>query len=313
MTRRRIFHLVLVFLLAVSNLVITAAAPRPSHPRIVALLSTDAAGYREHLERFQDRISAPVEAVVLPADREALAGRLQADPPDLILALGGSAAGWAAKLDPPLPVVFSMVYEPAAEGLPAGPRQCGLALKVSPATTLKALQALRPGERKLRLGALHDQKADGRELAELEGALQTAGYSLIVQEVPAAGQLGESLQSLLPRIDVLWILFEPSLIPGEEELRENVLRPSMDAKVAVIGLSDGHVQIGALMAVSVDFRREGEHAARLAERVLAGEAPAKIGIEPPENVIWSLNLNVAREIGWEVPPLARKRFERIYP
>jgi ABC-type uncharacterized transport system substrate-binding protein len=57
---------------------------------------------------------------------------------------------------------------------------------------------------------------------------------------------------------------------------------------------------------------EGDHAARLAKEVLEGKSPQEIGVQPPENLIWSLNLKVAREIGWEIPPLTRKRFERVY-
>jgi ABC-type uncharacterized transport system substrate-binding protein len=175
------------------------------------------------------------------------------------------------------------------------------------------LEALRPGPNThLRFGALHDPKAGRRELDELERTLQSRNYSLVVKEVSASGQLDKSLEDMLGHIDVLWILFEPSLIPDEDVFRDHVLRPAVDAGVAVVGLSDPHVQKGALLAVSADFQREGEHAANLAQRVLAGESPQKIGVEPPEYVIWSLNLNVAREIGWEVPPLVRKRFERIY-
>lgn len=280
--------------------------------RVLAVLSTQAAPYRQHLERFQDGLSVEVESVTLPPEPEKLSRRLEKEPPDLILALGSSAAGFVSGLNLSTPLVFSMVYDPLGDGLPAGPNQCGLALQIPPEARLKALQALRPGVNKIRVGVLHNPQSDSRELEALKQILKKHNYPLVVKEVAGPDQLHESLQAILPQIDVLWILFEPSLIPDEDVLRDYVLRPAVDAKVAVIGLSDPHVQKGALMAVSVDFAREGEHAARLAERVLTGESPQKIGVEPPEYIIWSLNLNVAREIGWEVPPLVRKRFERVY-
>jgi putative tryptophan/tyrosine transport system substrate-binding protein len=301
-------------LLTVCFLAFDDGAVAQDKPRIVALLSADRASYREHLAKFEERLSADVTTFILPADPAELTPKIEAASPALLLALGTPAAKYAASLGPTTPVVFAMIYDPAAAGLPSGPNQCGTRLRVPMEQAAEALAALRPGgKNKLTIGVLHDPVADASELDELRPAIAARGWPLVVEEAPSPDRLKPALAKLLPRIDVLWIVMEPSLIPLDQDaLREKLLRPAMDAKVAVVGVSDWQVEKGALLAVSVDYAREGAHTAKLAARVLKGEAPAKIGVEGPENVDWSLNLKVAAELGWEVPPLTRKRFEKVH-
>lgn len=276
-------------------------------------MSSDRTSYREHLERFRERLPAEITVIALPLEDTELRAKVKDSSPELILALGPTAAKSAAKLGPDTPVVFAMVYDPEGDGLPSAPNQCGARLRVPMSDVAEALAVLRPaGKTKLRIGALHDPAAGRRELDDLEAALGTEHYQLIVAPVDSPDKFSAALAALLPKVDVLWVLMEPSLIPKDEDsLREKVLRPAMDAKVAVVGVTDWQVQKGALLAVSADYLQEGDHTARIAARVLKGDPPAKIGVEGPENVIWSLNLKVAAELGWEVPPLTRKRFERV--
>jgi putative ABC transport system substrate-binding protein len=300
-----------LIVLIVAGMVAVSASPQPNN-RITAILSTNAASYQEHLGRFQSHFPKEVKVVTLPRDTACLEKKLKQEPPGLIIALGGAAAIFATHIESPSPVLFTMVYNPEKHGLAAGPSLCGVSLKVSPKKVLKALEAVWPKVKpRIRVGALHMKGNESRELESLDHALKDRGHTLVLREVSSPEQIEDALKSMLPEVDVLWLLAEPELIPDEHYL-DLVLGQALDYKVAVLGLSDAHVQLGALLAVSVDYHMEGDHAARLAKEVLEGKSPQEIGVQPPENLIWSLNLKVAREIGWEIPPLTRKRFERVY-
>jgi ABC-type uncharacterized transport system substrate-binding protein len=282
-------------------------------PRVTAILSTEAAPYREHMERFRSRFPGKVDTLVLPSDTTELIQSLRKDPPQLILALGSRSAQFAAGLDTKAPVLFSMVYDPEMTGIKAGPGVCGISLKVPHEAVLSALEAVAPlSKPRLRVGVLHLPEQGRKEVESLKWALKSRGHTLVVHELSSPEDLPRTLNILLPRIDVLWILAEPSLIPDEDYL-QLVLSQALNYKVAVVGLSDAHVRLGALVSASVDYKSEADHAYRLAMEILEGKPTDKIGIQPPQNVIWSLNMKVANEIGWEVSFMTRKRFERVYP
>jgi putative ABC transport system substrate-binding protein len=298
-----------------SALLIAAAVmvAAPAGPRVIALLSSDSPPYREHLAGFKDHFPRGVEVWTLSGDTSALRRRLERQGPGLLLAVGGEAAVFIARGAFRFPAVYTMVYDPARHGLAAGPRACGAYLKVAPSKTLEALESVWPGGgRKIRFGALHLAGAPEDELDAVRAALLAHGHTLRVVEVSGPSQIGKGLKELDGAIDAYWLLAEPGLVPDQQYL-ELIFGTMMDRKVAVVGLSDAHVKLGALLSVSVDYRLEGAHAARLAEEALAGKPMQQIGLQGPENLIWSVNLDVAREIGWEIAPLTRKRFERVYP
>jgi len=289
-----------------------SAAP-PKKPRVVAILSTNAKHYQDHLDRFKLRFSGKVEKEILPKSTARLERKLKKNPPDLILALGSSAARFAKDAGLSSPVLFSMVYDPEKHGLAAGGSVCGIAMKVSPEKTLDALEAVWPGPApKIRVGALSLKGAEDSELDSIRRALEDRGHSLVVQNLSSPDELEAALDRLLPGVDALWLLMAPELISNQQNL-DLLLERAMDRKVAVVGISDHHARIGALLAVSADYYLEGDHAARLAKKIIQGADPEDVGVRPPENIIWSLNLKVAKEIGWEIPAMNRKRFEKVYP
>ena len=307
-------RILVAFLLAgLAGLGPAAVAQAPARPRVLALVSSSAPYYLEHLTAFERSFPGTVERLPVAAGESAVAERLAAGKPTLILAVGGSAAKLAEKISPRPPVLFTMIYDPAAYGLQAGPNRCGLGLEVDPGQRLQALQALKPGAAGLRIGVLHSPAADGRELARVDAAVRAAGYTLTVKEVGDPGALDASLRELLPKIDVLWLLAEPEVVPDEDALRL-LLRRALDRKVMVAGISEAHVRAGALFAVSADTRAEGVRAAGLAAEIIGGRSPETVGVLPPAHVVWSVNTKVAAELGLDLAPVPTlKRFQRVYP
>jgi len=298
--------------LVLTCLISVQAGTEPA-PRVFAILSSNAAPYREHLDKFEASFNGRVKRVVLPEKTGRLTRKLTNDPPDLILALGGKAARYAADSGAPAPIMFTMVYDPDEYGLAGEPSLCGLTLKAPLETTMQALETVRPRNKpRLKVGVLHNPENGDDEIGPLRRLLSKRGHALTVKELSSPDELEDALGSLLPKVDALWLLAEPDLMPDASYIRL-ALNRALDRKVAVIGVSDQHVRSGALLAVSVDYRMEGAHAAKIAERVLAGEEPEDIGILEPQNLIWSINLKVADEIGWKVSPMARKKFERVHP
>jgi len=303
--------LLLIILLA--QILILPAAARTGDRRVTAILSSNGQPYREHVQGFSARFNGKVDVEVIDSDTSALAASLKRDPPDLVLAIGSSAARFAARSRTSAPVFFTMVYSPERNGLIGKDNVCGISLRVPPDKTLEALLAIKPRSIKsLRVGSLYSKSRGGNEVSDIEAAVTAHGHRFVRREVVSAKEVGPALKSLLKEIDALWLVADPVVLPGPDFLKV-VLNKALDAKVAVVGLSDAHVEMGALVSVSVDYRLEGETAARIASEIVSGKDISDVGVLPPQNLIWSLNRKVAKAIGWPVTRMTRQRFERVYP
>ncbi|HUT55949.1 MAG TPA: ABC transporter substrate binding protein [bacterium] len=298
-------------------LILTAAVlsfPGPIIPgprRALCILTSNAPPYRENLDGIKARFEGKIDVAVMDADTARLAASIASDPPGLIFAIGSSAAEFAARRGQA--VLFSMVYYPERHGLTGRENVAGLSLRVPPGKVVEALEAVRPrGKEKLRVGVLYPAGRDDAELKAIIAALSRYGHVAVPRLVAAGQDPGPAFLALLQEIDALWLVADPAVLPGPDFLK-SMLNKALDKKVAVIGLSDAHVRTGALLAVSVDYRLEGETAARLGAEIIVGKSPSSIGILAPQNLAWSLNTKVAEEIGWQVPRPARQRFERVYP
>lgn len=238
---------------------------------------------------------------------------LKSDPPDLVFAIGSSAAEFAAGYGTKAPVLFTMVYYPKRHGLAGRDNVFGISLRVPPQKTLEALESVKPRSIKsLRVGVLYPKDRDKDELSAIKAAVGARGHIPIIREVVSSKDTGQALKSLLPGIDVLWLVADPIVLPDPEFMRV-ILSEALDAGVAVVGLSDAHVEMGALVSVSVDYRLEGEAAARTASILISRSDVSGIGILPPQSLVWSLNQKVAGELGWPVTRMTRRKFERVHP
>jgi len=310
--RRRAATLAWLMASAVALTLLAPAPARVGAGRALALLTSDSAAYKKSLSGFKAKFSGEVEVAYLEEGETRLSRRIKAYSPDLIFAVGSSSAELAAKTPGEVPVVYSMVYYPERHGLIDKDHVCGVSLAVPFGETLKALEAVAPKKRKpLTIGVMYSSGQGSEEVSRLEDALSSKGHELIARKVSSDRQVRKALSSLLGEVDVLWLVMDLSVL-GDESYFRLMLKEALDRKVAVVGLSDSQVRKGALLSVSVDYRREGERAAGLAEKIVKGASPSDIGALAPENLVWSLNLKVAKELGWPVGTMTRKRFERVH-
>jgi len=310
---RRRFKLLAPVFAVLLALAIGFSGKAEPEKRVLAILSSGDRPYSEHLEGFRTGFQGQVEVKLLDSNSTTIKQSLKDRPPDLILAIGSSAAEFAAKNSRGIPVLFTMVYYPERHGLVGKPNVAGISLRVPPEKTLEALETIKPVSLKtLRVGLLYSSGKDEKEIESIRAALSEKGHVLDARRVDSQKDVGRELNELLPEIDALWLVADPTVLPNPEFLK-TILARALDEKVAVIGLSDAHVRTGALLAVSVDWRLEGQAAAKAAGRILAGEDAGKIGVLPPQGLIWSLNRNVAQELDWPVTRVMSRQFEKVYP
>jgi putative ABC transport system substrate-binding protein len=212
--------------------------------------------------------------------------------PRLVLAIGLKAALAARSELPDTPILFCMVVHPEEHGLPAE-NMVGILNKISPATQLQQIKALLPKARTI--GLLYDEHKTGTFVAEARAKAKKLGMTLIATSVAQQDDLAGALQSMLPQIDLLWIIQDPTILV--EESVDLLIQSSLRKKVPVFTFSTALVQRGALGALLVRPSDIGIQAAHIAQAMLNRQGPSAPTLLEPELPQLALNLNTAEFLG----------------
>jgi putative ABC transport system substrate-binding protein len=231
------------------------------------------------------------------AEGRQIAKSLRADPPDLIFAVGLKAA-MAAKLEVfDQPVVFCMVLNPEAHGLPT-PNMTGIAVRPSAETQLAALRSVISNHN--RIGVLYDEDHSGDFIRQAHRAAKQQGLELFAVAVHRQEEIPNAVRELLPKIDALWLIQDQTVI--SESAIPFFLESTLDAKVPLFTFSLSLVQQGALGALVLDPWTVGQQAAHIALSRLGGQQASAGLIQTPERHQLALNVNSAEHLGLALPP-----------
>lgn len=226
-----------------------------------------------------------------------IARSLRASPPDLVLAVGLKAA-MAAKLQIfDQPVVFCMVLNPEAHGLPAS-NMTGVAVRVPAEVQLSTLRSVVPG--RTRIGVLYDEEQSG---AFVRDALHTAkrqGFDLVAVALHKHEDIPNALRALLPKIDVLWLI-QDQLVVSESAI-PFFIESTLNAKIPLFTFSSTLVQQGAVSALVVDPWTVGQQTARIALSRIKHRGALTGQMEPPDQPQLALNLNSAEYLSLTLNP-----------
>lgn len=226
-----------------------------------------------------------------------IAKSLRASPPDLIFAVGLKAA-MAAKLEiVDTPVVFCMVLNPEAHGLPL-PNMTGIAVRPPAETQLAALRSAVPNRN--RVGVLYDEEHSGDFIRQAHRVAKQQGLELLAVAVQRQGEIPNAVRALLPKIDALWLIQDQTVV--SESAISFFLESTLDAKVPLFTFSSTLVQQGALGALVLDPWTVGQQAAHLALARLSGQHASTGLLQIPERSQLALNLNSAEHLGLSLPP-----------
>lgn len=231
------------------------------------------------------------------AEGRQIAKSLRASPPDLIFAVGLKAA-IAAKLEIfDTPVVFCMVLNPEAHGLPA-PNMTGIGVRPSAETQLTALRSVVPNRN--RVGVLYDEEQSGDFIRQAHRAAKQQGLELFAVAVRRQEEIPNAVRALLPKIDALWLIQDQTVI--SESAIPFFLESTLDAKMPLFTFSLSLVQQGALGALVLDPWTVGQQAAHIALARLSGQHASNGSLQTPMHLQLALNLNSAEHLDLVLPP-----------
>lgn len=287
-----------VVLLAGVLALIVAGTAAGAGDGVIILRSSDLAPYKALEAAFVGAVGVPVKVLTLADQGEAKSAAASAA---VVLAIGQDAARLALDAHPVGQVILGLV--PAPEKLGAAEASKAVPMFVAPARHLSVLRDALPDAR--RLGVIYSAPSTGL-VADYERAARGIGASLVKQEVKERSQVAQALRELIGKVDALVLLPDPATL-GVDTFKF-VLTTSLEAKVPLVGFSQGQARAGAMLALEANYEEMGREAAGAAKRALSGSAAAP---QAPAGSIY-VNGKTAQVLGVSIPPQLKAQTKEVF-
>ena len=274
-----------------------------SHAADVSILSSGGSAlYQETVASFRQHSPSTLDVATIDLegrlDRAQDVGeRIRAGHPRLVFAVGLKAALVAKSQLPDTPTVFALVVNPEEHGLPAS-NMVGIRYQVPLLSQLEHIRTLAPHAR--RIGLLYGDQKTGILPDQARTKAKALSLQLVTASVSKGDNLAEILHTLLPKIDLLWIIPDSTVLT--ESSVDVLLQSTLRQKIPVFTFSTAMVQRGALGALVIDPSDTGKQAAHVARAMLAHQGPSSPALLEAEHAQLALNINTAEFLGLTLPP-----------
>lgn len=265
---------------------------------VAVICDPEIAPYRAMLEAFTEACDCTVR-VIPPqvSEQPGLELRLKAAGVRAVLAVGLQARA-AVEGVRELPVVLTMVPQ-VASWIDAQPNRHGIGMSLAPRQNLETLRRVFPQAK--RIGVVFDPAQTGGYVREAGLAAAALNLTLETHEIGKPGDLSRHLEELRDRIDVIWMLPDPTLLQGEN--LSVLLLASFESRVPIFSFASKYVALGAIAAAFLDPVALGTQAAEVIGRASSRSG----GVAQPR---WEyargaqlvLNQKVARKMGIVLDP-----------
>ena len=147
---------------------------------------------------------------------------------------------------------------------------------------------------------VYDEPASGRLVRQARQLLK-GQVELVARDARSPREAAQAIQQLQGKVDAFWLLWDPVVLnPANFRLLVDF---SLKNKVRLIAPAPAFVETGALLSVAADPFKAGRQTGEMARQVLDGKARAgRFAAVPPENLVLTINGEVARRLGVSFPP-----------
>ncbi|MDD4984791.1 MAG: ABC transporter substrate-binding protein [Dehalococcoidales bacterium] len=234
---------------------------------------------------------------------------------DLILAIATptAQASVEAAQGTDIPIVFGSVTDPVAAGLvdgwdSPGGNVTGISDWADIATQIQLLLDICPECKKL--GTVYNagevnSKVQIDELKEIAPGLGIE--SIVEATVAASADVLAAAQSLVGRVDAIWIPTDNTVVSGFEA----VVKACEDNQIPLFAADTATVERGAIGTPGIDYYVLGQECGKIAARILRGEDPADIPVKKVPMTDLYLNPAAAERLGVTIPQSVLDRATEI--
>jgi len=233
--------------------------------------------------------------------------------PDVILAAATPSVQALQQATRTVPIVFAIVADPVGAGFvdslarPGGnatgftPFEYGISGK-----WLELLKEIAP--RVTRVAVLRDLTIGLGQLGAIQSVAPSLGVELTPIGVDDVGQMERTIAAfaLSPNGGLIVTASTSAIIH-----RELITTLAARNKLPAVYYERYFVAAGGLMSYGPDFLDQFRSAASYVDRILRGEKPADLPVQAPTKHELMINLNTAKALGLDVPPMLLARADKV--
>lgn len=176
-----------------------------------------------------------------------------------------------------------------------GTETYGVANELSPSQEISLLRYFFPSIKKI--GLLYTEKFSREYVDTIKQEASKLNVEIISQTIENKNEIEESLENLLERIDIFWIISDPVLLSTKESVQK-IFEAAKHYKKPVYAYSDVFIEQGAVLAISADSATLGRQSANFvmminSHKLLAGtvQIPAGSTVSLNKCAVDALHLN----------------------
>jgi putative ABC transport system substrate-binding protein len=245
----------------------------------------------------------------------ALAADLVRSKVDVIVTGGGPPTRAAKDATKSIPTVIVNISDPVALGFVAslakpGGNVTGLASVQTDlgGKRVELLKEILPQLSRLAVLVNRDVPGYGVQMKEVEGAAQTIGLQLQVENVKGSNDLEKAFSAIIKgRAGAVLGLTTPTF----SALRSRIAELALKIRLPTIYGSRAFVDAGGLISYGPDVLDSFRRAAVYVDKILKGAKPADLPVEQPTKFELVINLKTAKQIGLTIPPNVLARADRV--
>ena len=289
-------------------------APRPAPAaEIAVVMSSDVPAWKPAIEALRSAVPGHnVTTYDLHGSRAEGDRLLQGlkGSASVVVAMGPLAAQSARDVAADLPLVYSMVNDPAGLGTLEGPNVTGVAFDLPARNQLVAFRTVNP--KATRIGVVFNAASLSKQMEDARRSASALRLELVVRQVATLQSVPQAVRDLLsgPQpVDALWIPPDPMLMG--DATRKFVIETAMRAGKPVYSSSASMVKEGALVGSSPEFASIGHSAGDLVNRITRGEKAGRLGVVVPRGEL-IINKKIADQLRLTIPEEALKAAQRVF-
>ncbi len=234
--------------------------------------------------------------------------KVSKEKPDIILTIGVLATTIAKEKIKDIPIVFCMIINHARFQL-TGANITGIAAEISVEEQMKGYQTiLNPLKN---IGVIYNPSRTGNIVESAETKVNDIGINLVKYEINSSKKVSEAMESLIGRIDALWLLPDSTVVTKKSF--DLIKFTMLENKIPLLCTSDVFVRAGALAAVFSDYKSVGRQASQLAGEILERPSPNPLGIVNPDSFNIAINTDTADKLGLNLDTILGEPHIIVYP
>ena len=278
-----------------------------SAAEIVAVKSSSVKPYNEAIEGFKSTCECSVREMNLAEMKiQDIRGNILKSNPAAVFAVGLDALNSVSDITG-LPVLYTMAVGAGPEISKGKNNRYGVSMDIHPEKYLSAMARLFPDAK--RIGLIYNKFHTGKLVMEARGS-PLRRFEIIALEISRPGQAPSVIQTLKGKIDIFWILPDPSVAtPGTID---SILLFSFQNNIPVVSFTSKHVKMGALASLSASPFDLGAQAGKIAAENLNTNFRSVPALSHPQKVTLSINRKIAAKLGISFSDAVVREAEEVY-